>query len=139
MKFYFPHSISLRIRYSETDKMGFCYYGNYPAFLELARVEALRSLGVIYAELEEQGMLLPVKSLSIDYKKPLRYDELIRVESILTQVTSCTLQFEYTITGEDNQLRTRASTTLVFTDSISLRPLKVPDQIMQLILPYEVR
>jgi len=139
MKFYFAHSISLRIRYSETDKMGFCYYGNYPAFLELARVEALRSLGVIYAELEEQGMLLPVKSLSIDYKKPLRYDELIRVESILTQVTSCTLQFEYTITGEDNQLRTRASTTLVFTDSISLRPLKVPDQIMQLILPYEVR
>lgn len=139
MKFYFPHSISLRIRYSETDKMGFCYYGNYPAFLELARVESLRSLGVIYAELEEQGMLLPVKSLSIDYKKPLRYDELIRVESILTQVTSCTLQFEYTITGEDNQLRTRASTTLVFTDSISLRPLKVPDQIMQLILPYEVR
>lgn len=139
MNFSFSHSISLRIRYSETDKMGFCYYGNYPAFLELARVEALRSIGIIYADLEHHGILLPVKSLSIDYKKPLRYDELFHVEAVLKELTACSILFDYIILGEDQQVCTFASTRLVFTDSISFRPIKVPHHLLQLMLPYEIK
>ena len=58
-------STKLRVRYSETDKMGFCYYGNYAQYFEVARVEALRDLGIVYKLLEDNGILLPVTEFHI--------------------------------------------------------------------------
>lgn len=138
MKISYSHVLPLRIRYSETDQMGFCYYGNYPVFLEVARVEMLRNLGVVYADLEKQGIILPVKSLEIDYKLPLRYDELFTIETTLTEISSCTITFSYQFFGEDQKLRTTASTTLVFTNSSTFRPCRVPEELLRLITNYAI-
>ena len=74
----------IRVRYAETDQMGYCYYGNYSAFLEMGRVEALRDLGIRYRDLEKSGIMLPVSTLEINYRIPLRYDEIITVETTIS-------------------------------------------------------
>ena len=80
------HQISLRVRYGETDQMGVVYHGNYPQYLEMGRVEWLRSLGISYKSMEEKGCFLPVVSLQINYKKPALYDELITVVTRLRKL-----------------------------------------------------
>lgn len=138
MKFSFSHQIHLRIRYSETDQMGFCYYGNYPVFLELGRVEALRSLGILYRELEDQGILLPVTALHIEYKKPLRYDEQFKVTTRLTAFSSCSVTFDYELLNLKDQITTIASTVLVFTDARSMKPIRIPKPLMDVLKTYEI-
>lgn len=139
MKFNFSHQIELRVRYSETDQMGFCYYGNYPVFLELARVEALRSLGVSYREMEEQGIILPVTSLKIEYKKPLRYDEQFTVHTQLVTLSSCSVTFEYVLYNVAHQVTTVAATVLVFTDARNLKPLRIPNNIIDALKDHEIK
>ena len=80
------HEIQLRIRYGETDQMGFCYYGNYAQFLEVARVETLRKFGISYKELEEKGILLPVRNFSIKYIAPAKYDDIIHIQTVVNEI-----------------------------------------------------
>ena len=75
------HAIELRVRYGETDQMGFCYYGNYAQYLEVARVETLRKHGISYKELEEKCNLLPVRNYSITYVSPAKYDDLLAIHT----------------------------------------------------------
>ena len=75
MKTSFKHNSTLRVRYGETDQMGYCYYGNYAQYFEVGRVEALRSLGVSYKSLEARGIMLPVSHFEINYKAPALYDD----------------------------------------------------------------
>jgi len=138
MKYNFSHQIELRIRYSETDQMGFCYYGNYPVFLELGRVEALRSLGISYREMEDEGVLLPVTSLQITYKRPLRYDEQFFLITQLVGVSSCSVTFEYVFMNLADQITTTASTVLVFTDAVTLKPMRIPSSIIHALKQYEI-
>ena len=81
MNFNFSAKISLRVRYGETDQMGYCYYGNYASFFEVGRVEALRELGLSYKEMEDQGIMLPVSHFEVDYLSPTFYDDLLTVET----------------------------------------------------------
>ena len=81
----FKSETKIRVRYAETDQMGYCYYGNYAQYFEVARVEALRSLGVTYKTMEENGIWLPVVDFSINYLQPAYYDE------ELTILTNCLL------------------------------------------------
>jgi len=138
MRYSFEHELYLRIRYSETDQMGFCYYGNYPVFLELARVESLRSLDISYRELEDKGVLLPVKSMHIDYLLPLRYDEQFRIQTKLTSLGASSVYFEYTFFNSLNQVTTTATTTLVFIDHLRLKPQRIPEEIIQALQSYEI-
>ena len=77
----YSHTIQTRVRYGETDKMGFCYYGNYAQFFEMGRVETLREIGVTYADLEDRGILLPVVDFQVKYFKPALYDEVLKGSS----------------------------------------------------------
>ena len=63
----YQFTVNIRVRYAETDQMGYCYYGNYAQYFEVARVETLRSLGVSYKDLENSGILLPRASINISY------------------------------------------------------------------------
>jgi acyl-CoA thioester hydrolase len=76
------HEINVRVRYSETDQMGVVYHGNYAQYFEMGRVEWLRNIGISYKWMEENGIMLPVVSLNINYKKPARYDDLLIVKTI---------------------------------------------------------
>lgn len=129
--FYFDYT--LRTRYSETDQMGVIYYGNYTQYLELGRVEWLRALGCPYKSLEEEGIILPVVSLQINYKKPALYDQLITIRTRLKNMPSKKIEFDYEIFNEKNELLSTASTILVFVDAKTWRPIHCPEKITKLI------
>ncbi|CAH8294926.1 acyl-CoA thioester hydrolase [Mariniflexile fucanivorans] len=125
--------IQIRVRYGETDQMGVVYHGNYALYLEMGRIEWLRKLGVSYKNMEENGVMLPVVSLCINYKKSAVYDDVINVKTQLKNMPTARIEFEYEITNEKGILLTTASTTLVFIDMKTNRPIKVPQYILDAI------
>ena len=125
------HEISLRVRYGETDQMGVVYHGNYPQYLELGRVEWLRSLGISYKNMEENGCFLPVISLRILYKKPAVYDEQLRVITRLKKIPTVRIEFEYEIRSETGEILATAETDLAFMDSKTRRPIRCPSYLME--------
>ena len=129
----FTHSIKLRIRYSETDQMGYCYYGNYAQFFEMGRVETLRAIGVSYKQLEDQGIMLPVLDLKVKYHKAALYDDLITVKTSINKVPNIKIEFDYEIFNEKDELLTTGSTNLVFVDSKTMKPIKIPQKIGEII------
>ena len=119
------HEIELRVRYGETDQMGFCYYGNYAQYLEVARVETLRKQGISYKELEEKGILLPVRNYSIKYVSPAKYDDLLIIHTEIKKLEGSRIVFSYQI-HKDKQLIATAKTELVFVSSKTFKPTKMP-------------
>ena len=116
----------VRVRYAETDQMGVVYYGNYAVYLEVARTEWLRKTGLTYRELEKDyGVMLPVVSLHINYKKPAFYDDLLTIETKITELPSVKLSFEHQI-FRDTILLATATVTLVFVSQETKRPCKAP-------------
>jgi acyl-CoA thioester hydrolase len=120
----------IRVRYGETDKMGFCYYGNYAQFLEVARVELLRSQGVSYKELEDAGILLPVRNFSIKYIAPAKYDDLLFIQTEILKINGSRIIFIYEIRNQKNILIATANTELVFLNSDTMKPTHVPTEIL---------
>jgi acyl-CoA thioester hydrolase len=117
---------SLRVRYAETDQMGYVYYGNYAQYFEVGRVEALRSLGYTYKYMEEMGVMMPVSHMEIKYIKPAVYDDLICVTTTIKQMPTAKMVFEYEIHNEQNLLLVAGSTTLVFVDINTQRITRCP-------------
>lgn len=124
---------TLRTRYAETDQMGVVYYGNYPQYLELGRVEWLRAIGLTYKEMEAEGIMMPVVSLQIQYKKPALYDELITICTKLKDLPSTKIEFDYEILNEKGELLSTANTILVFVDAKTFRPVRCPEKVLDLI------
>ena len=125
------YEFSLRVRYAETDQMGVVYHGNYAQYFEMGRVEWLRNLGISYKWMEENGVMLPVVSLQMNYKKPARYDDLLRVKTILKSQTSVKIEFDYEIYNEQNDLLTTGYSMLVFVDMKTGRPMVPPSYVTE--------
>jgi acyl-CoA thioester hydrolase len=136
MNLAFKHISSVRVRYGETDQMGYCYYGNYAQFFEIGRVEALRSIGMSYKEMEASGIMLPVGEFSVKYIKPAFYDDLLAISTRIVELRGAVLCFEYELYNEQKELIATAKTTLIFVDKTTMKPRKAPDQFMNLIQPY---
>ena len=100
----------LRVRYSETDQMGIVYYGNYAQYLEQGRTDWLRSLGFTYKYMEEHQVMLPVINLNIDYKKPAKYDDVLKITTSLIEIPSRKIKFYYEIHNQNNILLVTATT-----------------------------
>lgn len=122
--FVFEHK--LRVRYAETDQMGYVYYGNYAAFYEEARTEMLRQTGISYRKLEEMGVMLPVLEMHTKYHQPARYDDLLTIKIIIKEKPAIRIKFEYEIYNEAQQLINTGMTQLVFVDRQKNRPCKAP-------------
>lgn len=124
----FTHTSEVRVRYGETDQMGYVYYGVYASYLEVARVEALRSLGISYNELEKSGVMMPVITLHIDYKSPAKYDDVLYIDTSINKLPTVRIPFIYRI-YKVNKSETievcRAETTLICVDSTTRKPIKV--------------
>jgi acyl-CoA thioester hydrolase len=125
------NDISFRVRYGETDQMGVVYHGNYPQYLEMGRVEWLRTLGISYKEMEENGIILPVISLQLNYKKPAIYDDLLTVRTILRKRPLVRIEFDYEIYNEKKELLAEANTVLAFMDSKNNKPIRCPEYILE--------
>ncbi|WP_313804525.1 thioesterase family protein [Flavobacterium sp.] len=125
------YEFQVRVRYAETDQMGVVYHGNYAQYFEMGRVEWLRNLGVSYKWMEENGVMLPVVSLSMNYKKPARYDDLLTVRTIFKSQTSVKIEFDYEILNEKGELLTIGNSILVFVDMKTGRPILPPEYITE--------
>ncbi|MCW4468434.1 acyl-CoA thioesterase [Flavobacterium sp. MFBS3-15] len=125
------HEFNVRVRYAETDQMGVVYHGNYAQYFEMGRVEWLRNLGVSYADMEKGGIMLPVVSLTMNYKKPARYDDLLRIRTIMKKLTSVKIEFDYEIYNEIGELLTTGNSVLVFVSMETGRPVSPPDYIVE--------
>lgn len=123
--------ISFRVRYAETDQMGVVYHGNYAQYLEMGRVEWLRDFGISYKSMEENGIMLPVISLSVNYKKSAVYDDLISVETRLKKLPLVKIEFDFIIYNEKQEILATANTVLAFLDMKTKRPIKCPDYILK--------
>ena len=129
----YSHQVEIRVRYSETDQMGVVYHGNYAQYFEMGRVEWLRNIGISYKWMEENGIMLPVVSLNMNYKKPARYDDLLIVKTIFKKQESVKIEFDYEIRNEKDELLTIANSTLVFVDMKTGRPVLPPEYILDLL------
>ena len=117
----------IRVRYAETDQMGYVYYGNYPAYFEVGRTEALRQLGTSYFKMEEMGVMMPVASLSLKYHKPAKYDDLLTIKTIIKEVPKMRMHFFYEIYNEGGTLLNTGESVLAFISNERQRPIPCPD------------
>lgn len=138
MEVSFKNSTKLRIRYGETDQMGYCYYGNYAQFCEVGRVEAMREIGMSYKDMENQGVMLPVSEYTIKYIKPALYDDEIEVVTHIKELKGPKLTFDYEIKNADGEVISYASTVLIFVNKDSMRPIKPPKEFQDLLAIYSL-
>jgi acyl-CoA thioester hydrolase len=124
------HNSFIKVRYAETDQMGVVYHGNYPQYLEIARLEWLDSLGISYKSMEENGVFLPVYSINIMYKKSAQFDDLLKVSVTLRNLPTVRIIFDYKIYNQHDELLTTASTELIFMDAKKNRPIRCPAYIL---------
>ncbi len=130
------HEIKIRVRYAETDRMGYVYYGNYATYLEVARVEMLRHLGFSYRSLEDEGILLPVLDFSIRYLKPAYYDDELTIRTSVPKLPSARISFCYEIYNAINEKISFAETTLVFINKATNRPSPAPNDLLAAMKPF---
>lgn len=129
-------SIKIRVRYAETDRMGYVYYGNYATYFEVARVEALRQLGISYRSLEDAGILLPVLDYSVRYRRPAYYDDELEIRTVITKLPQARIHFEYEVLNAEGTVITTASTILVFIDKVTGKPLPAPEELLAALKPF---
>jgi acyl-CoA thioester hydrolase len=127
---------TVRVRYGETDQMGYVYYGIYAMYYEVARVESLRQLGLTYREIEAMGIIMPVLENRSRFIAPGRYDEELRIVTTLREKPSVRIKFEYEIFNSANTLIHQGETSLVFVDKVSNRPCRPPEAMQKVLEPF---
>jgi len=132
----FEHSTKIRVRYGETDQMGYMYYGNYASFYEVGRVEMLRSLGLTYSGMEASGIMMPVVELSCRYLKPALYDEEITVRVIMEEMPRIRIHFKYELYNEKQELINTGETLLVFINMSTSRPCLPGKDFLEKLKPF---
>lgn len=132
----YTHETKLRVRYAETDQMGYVYYGNYATYYEVARVESIRKLGLTYKALEEAGVMMPVLENHSKFIMPAKYDEELTVRTSIKELPGVKITFFYEIFNEQNKLIHEGHTLLVFVNMSSGRPCRMPEEMHTVLLPY---
>lgn len=127
----------IRVRYGETDQMGYLYYGYYALYYESGRMEAIRELGFTYRELEEKGVMMPVAEMNVQYFRPAYYDDLLTVKTILKELPeNSKIKFHTEIYNEKEQLLNKGVTTLVFYDIKAKQKTTMPDVLLDRLAPF---
>ena len=132
----YSHAITYRVCYADTDKMGYVYYGNYARLYEIARVETLRSLGVSYKDLEDNGIGLPVYQHNSTFLAPGLYDDELTVICQVDRLPTAKIEFSYRIKNVEGDLINEGKTTLVFMNMREKKVVKAPEWIVNALRPY---
>lgn len=130
--------IKIRVRYGEVDRMGYLHHGNYPLYFEEGRTELIRAIGLTYREIEDRGILLPVRDMSIKYFLPAKYDDLLSVKTILKNKPLAKLEFDYEVNNEKGDLLCKAITTLAIVSAVNRKPTRIPAFFAELLAPHFV-
>ncbi len=125
-----------RVRYGETDMMGYLYYGNYAQLYEIGRVETMRSLGLTYRDLEVvYGVMMPVVHVDARYILPAKYDEELTIRTILLELPSRMIVFENEIFNEEMQMIHKAVVKLFFIEMSSGKKVSCPEYMLEKLRP----
>ena len=130
--------IKIRVRYGEVDRMGYLHHGNYPLYFEEGRTELIRSVGLTYREIEDRGIILPVRDMNIKYFLPAKYDDLLTVKTSLANKPMVRLEFEYEVTNDKGELLCTAQTTLAIVSAETRKPTRIPAFFAELVNPHFV-
>jgi len=117
-----------RVCYADTDRMGIVYYGNYPRLYEIGRTDMIRTIWKSYREVEDSGILLPVRLLHSIYHKPANYDELLTIRSIIKEIPKVKFRIVSEIYNEKMELINEGEVTLGFWSSLTNRPCRAPQE-----------
>jgi acyl-CoA thioester hydrolase len=124
----YVHEYQIRVRYGETDQMGFVYYGVYAQYYEVARVEAMREAGILYSDLERlHHIWMPVTHMEVRYLRPAKYDDLLTIQTILPELPGKEIRFRYEIRNEAGVLLNGALVKLCFLDAKTQQRISAPD------------
>ena len=127
---------SIRVRYGEVDQMGFLYYGNYALFYEVARAEMIREVGYPYSEMEKDGTVMPVVKMNSKFLKPALYDELITVETTMTELFNYPfVTFHHKLYNEKRELINKGEVTLTFYNPITQKRVPMPERLRKMLEP----
>ncbi|MAZ37506.1 acyl-CoA thioesterase [Salibacteraceae bacterium] len=121
---------TLRVRYAETDRMSYVYYGNYGIYFEVARVEAMKQIGMSYKDLEDSGIMMPVLEFNIKYFKPAFYDDELIIETRIEKDPGVRIRFDYETFNSRGEHLNSAFTTLVFVNTNTGKPVSAPDDFL---------
>lgn len=128
----------IRVRYGETDQMGVVYHANYAQYFEVGRTEWLREFGLTYRRMEEEGIMLPVVSLTINYKNSARYDDVLKVITKLERMPTASIEFSYELRNQSDELLVTGNTILAFMDSNKNRPTRCPKYLLDKLRNYSL-
>lgn len=133
----YVHEVQIRVRYGETDQMGYLYYGNYAQYYEVGRVETIRSLGLSYKEMEEvHGIWLPVVSMDMRFVRPAYYDDLLTVRSELRRLPDTHIVFHVEIFNDKKKLLNAGTVRLCFFDSKIKKVVMAPEELLERLKPH---
>jgi len=128
------HVHQIRVRYGETDQMGYLYYGHYPAYYEVARAEMIREMGFTYRQLEDDlNVMMPVMSLNMRYVRPARYDELLTIETTVKKVPDAFMTFHHEVFNEKGELLNGGNVKLGFIHADSRESRTAPKKLVDII------
>ena len=127
------HEHFLEVRYYETDQMGIVHHSNYIKYYEEARSAFMRHLGVSYADMEASGVLMPILHVESDYKRPARYDDVLRVRIIIKDIPMARFVANYEIYNAQDVLINIGSTTLGFLNKTTMRPCRAPEWFVEML------
>ena len=121
-----------RVRYTETDQMGFAHHSNYLNYFEMARIEWLNSRGFSYAALEKQGIVMPVVAVDIKFKSPAFFDDILKINLSVNETPRARIKIHYTVTNEKEKVLAEGSTTLAFLNTQTQKPIRCPESLMEI-------
>lgn len=124
-----PYDSTVRVRYAETDQMGVVYHSNYLIYFEIGRTEAMRQIGITYAELETRGYVLAVIESGCRHHGSARYDDLLTVRTRLSEATKTRLRFEYEVLLHGKRLCTGHTVLACLNRAEGMRPARLPDDV----------
>jgi len=126
----FTNETKVRVRYAETDQMGYVYYGNYATYFEVARVDCMKSLGISYKELEDAGVMMPVLHYATKYYKPALYDDELTIKTIIKELPAARIHFDFEVFNKEGVKLNDAEATLVFVNMKTKKPCHAPENLM---------
>jgi acyl-CoA thioester hydrolase len=132
----FVRQIQIRVRYAETDQMGYVYYGNYATYYEVARTEVFRELEMPYKRMEEEGLIMPALENHSYYLVPALYDDLLTIKVFIKELPKVSMRFDYEFYNMEGKLIHRGDTLLVFMKRETRKPCRIPAYIMDKLKLY---
>jgi len=128
------NSTRVRVRYADTDQMGFVYHGKFLEYFEQARADLLRSHGLPYVEIEKQGVYLPVLEAVARYRRPGFYDDLLNVEATMSEIPATKIRIDYRVFREDESRPiVEGHTVHAFVNAETSRPIRIPEHMLRII------